>query len=244
MRLKTKITHKIINAIAVYKAIVALLALLLAVSVYGADGIGKTDFSQLNWQFSKEQNGIKVYKSKVDGSRYLAGKAVATIKADINDILTLIANPANCVKWVYRCKHSKLQQIETATKAQVYLLSNFPFPINDREVLLNVVFEKDKASGIVTMVASAEKNISEENVIDPVASTVRILQFDSQWRFTPIEGEESMVLVENSNHFDPNGNIPAWVMNRFVLHGPYKTLRNMQTIIDSRDFESFPAIFD
>jgi hypothetical protein len=58
---------------------------------------------------------------------------------------------------------------------------------------------------------------------------VRLKRSQASWTFTTIPGNRIAATYEIS--FDPNGNVPPWLINLFITEGPYESLSNMKQIV-------------
>lgn len=55
---------------------------------------------------------------------------------------------------------------------------------------------------------------------------IRIKEIRGQWLIKFIDNENCKVTYQFMA--DPEGFLPGWVVNLFVVDGPYKTLKNLQ----------------
>ena len=53
-----------------------------------------------------------------------------------------------------------------------------------------------------------------------------------KWVFTPLENGKTQVYHQFGG--DPGGSIPAWIVNMFLVDGPYKTMLGLQETIAKR----------
>ena len=71
--------------------------------------------------------------------------------------------------------------------------------------------------------------ISKPNYIPDKSGIVRIEEAKGIWKFTQKENGETKVLYQFLG--DPGGNIPSWIINIFIVDGPYKTLMNLKQFV-------------
>lgn len=196
--------------------------------------LSNMSFAQLTgvdyqWELKKQEDGIRVYTSKVPGSKFKAVKADMTIKGKVSSLVALVSDNDACPKWADLCKESKLMEQVSPTEKYIYVYNDIPFPVKDRDVLAHVVWQHDEATGKVSMTSQATQGRHPE-----IKKAVRIQNAVSQWHFTP--QSDGQVLVSNFGHIDPNGPTPAWVTNIMLVSSPLKTMKNMRTIIESGEY--------
>ena len=59
---------------------------------------------------------------------------------------------------------------------------------------------------------------------------IRIQNINAYWYFTPeLSG---MVRVSFQMLVDPGGNIPVWLINKFIIEGPYQNLYRLRELME------------
>jgi len=130
----------------------------------------------------------------------------------------------NCQNWVAMCKLARTEKRISVTQSYVYTVNDLPFPVRDRDMLNHVIWRKDPETGAVSMDSRATKGL-----IPKKGYIVRINEAVSQWYFTP--QDNGIVLVESFAHVNPNGPVPAWVLNRLLVGTPYRSMKRIREII-------------
>lgn len=182
--------------------------------------------SSLDWSLKKSKRGIQIYTSKVAGSKYVAVLSVMTVDAPVENLVALLVDFEYCSKWAAMCKEAKVLNAISATESIVYSLNDAPFPVRDRDVVAKVNWAVSHNPHKVSMYSRAIS--SSENLKKGV---VRVNQALSEWHFTAQKNGQT--LVENFAHIDPNGALPAWVINLLVIDSPFKSFKNMRRTVES-----------
>ena len=183
------------------------------------------------WELKREQKDIRIYTSKVLGSEFLAIKGEMHVNAKVSALVALVKDVARCPEWADLCRESRIVEQSSANAETIYMLSDAPFPIQDRDVVARTLWQTDTLSGRVSMLSTA-MSLVESSVLMPLQkNTLRVINADTQWHFTPVS--DSVVLVENFAHIDPTGPMPAWIINLLSINSPFKSLREMRKIIES-----------
>ena len=184
-----------------------------------------------DWMLRKSKRDIKIYSAKVSDSKYKAILSVMTVKAPIETLVALLTDLDNCSKWAAMCKEAKTLSRVSRTESIVYSLNDAPFPVRDRDVVAKVNWSINSETQKVSMVSRA--------IVSPLnlkKGVVRVRQAVSEWHFTPQESGET--LVENFAHINPNGTLPAWVMNLLVIESPFRTFKKMRSTVESGKYDN------
>jgi hypothetical protein len=190
----------------------------------------------LTWSLKKHKRDIQIFTAKVPSSKYVAVLSVMTVNASPTSLAALVMDFENCPKWAAMCKKASIQQQISDNELIVYSLNDAPFPVRDRDVMARVSWLFDVESQKISMLSQAIN--SPLNVKKKV---IRVSEAVSEWHFTPQENGQT--LVENFAHIDPNGAMPAWIINALIIDSPYKTLKRMRRIVESGEYDDINLPF-
>lgn len=182
--------------------------------------------SDFDWSLKKDKKGIQIYTAKVKGSSFLAVLSIVSVKASPKNLAELVMNLKKCPKWAAMCKYANLHKKISDTEMLVYSLNDAPFPVRDRDVVANVKWFLDRPSQKISMLSYAI-----DSDVPLKKGVIRVHNAVSEWHFTP--QENGTTLVENFAHIDPNGAIPAWLVNALVIDAPYKTLKRLRRQVEA-----------
>ena len=101
----------------------------------------------------------------------------------------------------------------------MYYQLGLPWPIKDRDVTLVSKYKTLPDSSILFQLSN-NSDLKEED-----AGFIRIKEIKGQWLIKPIDKENCEVTYQFLA--DPEGFLPAWVVNVFIVDGPFKTLQNL-----------------
>lgn len=183
---------------------------------------------EYDWQEKKNEKGIQIYTSSVEGSPFKAVRGVMTIAASVKELVALVEDLPACPQWADLCKEARLEKRISESESYVYIYNDIPFPVTDRDVYAHVTWAVDPDSNKVSMTSRASEGGPA------TGKAVRLIDAVSQWHFTPIS--ESQTLVENFAHIDPNGPTPAWLTNLMLVSSPFKTMVKMREITESGQY--------
>ncbi len=190
--------------------------ILLAVIALGAN-------AQDKWELEKNSNGIKVYTKPVKGYDIKEFKAYTYIKASPEKLLAIINNADKFNQWIDKVEESKLLKKPASNVFIVYLTLGMPIGVSDRDMVLRNEVKKLKGGGYKIDVTSAWNQYPEQE------DYVRIKKAYGYWIIKP---ENGTTKVEYRFFSDPAGSLPTWIVNMFLVDGPYKTLTNLKKMFE------------
>jgi len=177
-----------------------------------------------DWQLKRETKQLKVYTRNIAETGIKELKITTQFEASLNSIIALINDvPAN-TDWVYSSKVAKITERITPDDMYYYSVSDFPWPLQDRDLIVHSIIEQNPDNKVVTSTSySAKEKYPLQKGI------VRVTLFDSKWIFTPLPGGK--VDIEYTVKTDPGGNIPVFLTNMFIDKGPIATIKKMRDML-------------
>lgn len=196
--------------------VVAMYALgMLVASVVQAD----------EWKLAKEEDGIKVYLSEVQGSRYKAYRGVTTMKTDIATLRALQEDVSGSCAWIYECKEQKLLKNDGA-QSWTYTRFNTPWPVTPRDSVIHVTSELGADGSVTRVLEGVPTYLPDAN------GYVRVSQVEGFWKLVPKGAGQVEVIYQL--HTEPGGSVPSWLANSFVVDAPFNTLKAMRQRAEKR----------
>ncbi|UKN01953.1 START domain-containing protein [Paracrocinitomix mangrovi] len=168
------------------------------------------------WTIEKYEDGIKVYTRKVDGWDVEEFKAYATIDAPREKVREALLDIADFVKWFPDVDESAELSRSSYENRVIYYKIDLPWPADDRDIVLNYTVKNDEEKN--ETIISMKENLTAKSKVDGV---IRMTKTRGFW-----------ILKSNGNktdiHYqvlaDPGGSMPTWLINMFIVDGPYDTI--------------------
>lgn len=174
----------------------------------------------LAWELEKNKDGIKVYTRTVDGSDFKEYKASCKVEANYEEVLKVILRVTDYINWLPDCKESRI--LERKEKEMVvYQLIDCPWPTLDRDAVVKMKLSEKKGVYRVDFQDVSGFESERKNVV-----RVKTIGF---WQVSK-KGSSSEIIYQN--HANPQGKVPAWLSNLFVVDAPYKTLKEIKAKFD------------
>ena len=103
------------------------------------------------WEVIAEEDGIRVMQKEVEGRSLPVFKGEGNVNENLYEILGVLRDINKGKEWMHSCKESKLIKAIGDRKFIVYNVTNAPWPVSDRDVLVESEATYDKASRTVTI---------------------------------------------------------------------------------------------
>jgi hypothetical protein len=193
---------------------------LISILVYSNSNV----FGQNNkWELKKSENGIKVYtrKDKVTGN--VEFKAITEIETTIEALIKVFKDVNAYTKWMADTKKSKILKKVDSNKQYIYIEAESPWPFQNRDMILFQKITKTKNGTKIEI-------IGKPNYIPYKKGITRIEKVIGSWKFIQLQNNKIKIIYQFMA--DPGLNIPDWVINLFIVDGPYKTLMNLKSIVE------------
>jgi hypothetical protein len=180
-----------------------------------------------DWTLKKSKDSINVYTKQPLNSDFKSIKATTTFNSPIAAIIKVITDADNHYKWINNCTQSKLLNAIGDTGIIFYEYYHLPWPASDRDIIIQTKIEYNAERTIFTLTSKGTPAYTKE--LDGV---VRIPEFTGSWKLAlQATGKVNGEYIANIN---PGGFIPAWLVNMFMVNGPYDSFINMKKMLGER----------
>ena len=176
-----------------------------------------------SWRLDKDSDNIRVYTRLVHGSDFREFKAEMQVEATLDQIEKILDDHEHYTLWQANMDSASLVNWVGNDVKLLYFQADMPWPITNRDF----VFEQTKKKDDNTLIYS---NSSKHSELHQNSGFIRVKSADGFWKFTQ-NGTRVDVLYQWKG--DPEGAIPAWVVNIFIVDGPHKTLLNLKEKLEN-----------
>ncbi len=194
------------------------IGLLLCALFAGGAGAMEAD-----WQPAKEEDGVSVATAKIGNSKFVAFRAETQINASVQEILAVLTDHESYPEWYDNCKETEVIEWGESQSALVRVTIKTPFPLANRDAVNYVTIEPGDNGTMVRMVSLPDRAAE-------VKGLVRMSVADGSWWLEPNGTGTRVVHFYNA---DPEARVPAWMVNRFVVDGPIRTLRALRERVEA-----------
>ena len=178
------------------------------------------------WELKKDDGDIQVYTRSLDSTKINEYKAVLIADTTIDKALAVLTNGDSLNQWTYKTPESKQLKKISDHEFIFWMKNDFPWPLSDRDNVSRVKLKKldNKAYQIDIQVEDSLVYEADKNVI-------RMNFFKGYWRVQELD--EDSVLIIQQMYGDPNGVLPAWIVNSILVSFPYHSFENLNEILEN-----------
>ena len=186
-----------------------------------------------NAKLSMNKNNIKVWTYQNSQNPVFLYKAETIYDTPLEKAVGLILDVDHAVKWVpYMGSVKVLSRDDKKGEFLLYMVLDFPFPLKDRDLVVQGKMVKD-AQGVISI---KNKAIDKGYAKNP--DYVRLTHYEGDWSFQKLANNK--VKVSTYGYANPEGSIPFTLVNMFVQQQPYQMLQKMKLELAQRS--SIPAL--
>jgi len=176
------------------------------------------------WELEKNQDGIKIFTRKTDEFPVKEFKAIVTIHTDLNTLIDILNDVENYPKWMTDCLYAKTIKQVNENERFDYATAQVPWPLSDRDMIWHFVLKMDNEKK--EYIASST---SEPDYIGKMKGFERLKKSRGLWKFKEIENNVQVTYMFAG---DPGVPVPNWIINMFIVDGPFKTLTNLRKLAE------------
>jgi hypothetical protein len=188
------------------------------------------------WRPEKDESGIRIESRAVDGWEIREMRGTATFKGSVDSLVAVINDPAAAPQLNEFVEQSKVVQRDSASRYQVYTLTKMPWPLKDRDVLMQREIRRDAQTGVVTITDAATQGAVAEQ-----KGLVRITRSHNRWTFTP--KADGSVQIELQMLSDPAGPIPSSLINSMSVSTPFQTITQLTALAKQAPYAEAESMF-
>lgn len=176
----------------------------------------------VGWKLRKDKDGIRVYTRDREGRGMLEYRAMTTIETTLEQLVEIIRDVENYPAWTSNCDSAIVYRAINDTTWIEYMISPVPWPMSDRDVVMEFVVVKQTDDYFEAHLRSVPDAVPENR------RYVRMKESGGFWIFK--RNDANRVEVIHQFFGNPEGNIPNWIVNMFIVSGPLKTLENLKKL--------------
>jgi hypothetical protein len=189
------------------------------------------------WRLDFDNDGIRIYTKVQTDSVYHAFKAETLLNVPLKDVMAVMAQPGSCVEWVHGCVESWGLKEESFNKRYAYSVNDLPWPVRDRDYVLEINTSNDPAQNTIMMDMYA---VTDE--MPPKDGLVRVSRQETHYILTSVgENQTRMIWLQ---HTDPAGALPSWLVNALIVDIPFKSMKALEQVAKSPKYTNSEIIYD
>jgi hypothetical protein len=171
-----------------------------------------------------ERDGIRIYLTKFDSTAFKEYRAVMTVNANIDTIVQQLVDVRNLKKWNYKTRHSELLKKISDTSWILYMTHHLGWPVQDRDHVSRVVLSRKGNEQRIYITP-------ENRMVEKRKGYIRLTNFKGYWYLMKISSNRTLVMQQI--YGDPEGDIPAFLVNMVITKGPFDTFKALRERVEN-----------
>jgi hypothetical protein len=176
------------------------------------------------WQLAKNKSDILIYTRKVSYSNYKEFKGEIVVSANSDKVVSILRNIEMYKDWLPDCLESKRIHYMDDKQQINYILTDVPWPYEDRDLAYEFKVEHKSAKTIEILIHNKPDDVPKKKGI------VRIPSAEGRWTITSVNRSKTKLVYQM--HVEPGGFVPAWLANLKITDTPYGFLYNLREQVE------------
>jgi len=176
------------------------------------------------WIMTMDKDGIRAYAREVPGTNLKEVRAVMTVDAPLETINAVMRDVPGLAGWFSHCSKSEMVQERSKLELDTYVLLGMPWPVQDRDMVVNskIVYDTKTGRGMVNLKAVDDPR-------RPPSKPIRIKDFKGKYVFEFISRDKTGVIFTFT--LDLGGWIPVSILNIMGKYSLYDTFMGMRRMV-------------
>lgn len=185
--------------------------------------------SSINWELRKSSKDIFVYTRQGLVSDIKEVKCVTNFQSNLKNLVYFIKDISAHPQYIYKCKMSYILKNVNDSELYYYHETAAPWPVANRYGVIYYKITQNSQTKVVTIKSNGVLGMypNQSNMVEVSALT-------ASWTFTP--KSDGTVDGEYYIYLNPGGQIPSWLINLFVVDGPYSTITKMKEMLQKEKY--------
>ncbi len=195
--------------------------LLLCVALLSL-GIIDAQTNPTEWVERYDKKGLTVFTRQDKTANTVEYKSVTTIDADIDRCTSILKDFHNHPNFLYRVKSVRLIESLNDQTLCLYYVIDFPFPLTDRDLVIQSDLEQNGPSTEVVYRFEARPNKA------PLTGKVRIGVLDGLWKLRRVDKNHTEIITQGKS---TTRGLPFWLVNLFLYKIPKITMHRFEEVV-------------
>jgi hypothetical protein len=191
-----------------------------------ASGAGRSEAepapAEVGWTRVAEEDGIVVTSRPSERSPLPIFRGTGLVDAPVLAVLAVVTDAERHHEWIFACSASALLAQTSAATGVVYNRTDTPWPVPDRDVVLDSRVEIVDGEREVMVRFSATTHAERP----PEHGVVRMTYLEGHYHLWA--EDDAHTRVEYQVDSNPGGSLPTWLATRGTREMPLETLRSLR----------------
>jgi hypothetical protein len=177
------------------------------------------------WKQADERGTMKVYVRECDDSPIKEFKVNDRFKGDFDKLVKIMDDPSTIKILSERCTEARDLKVLAPNQMLQYYYFDMPMGVSDRDVVSKITIWRTP-----TAYKTLAESVSEDHV--PLKKDViRLQKVKTSFYFE--KKDDGTIFMEYTGKTDPNGWIPAWVINMVATREARKMVDKLRYLVQN-----------
>lgn len=181
--------------------------------------------AQHDWVFKKEKDGIKAYTRKVEGSAIDEYKVSTRIKGTVESFIGVVQDMDIYTDIFDDTEEATIAHKEGDHTIELLIKTGAPFPFKDRYSYARTDYTYESSTRTLSMDIYCLDNAA----LQKVKGGIKVTNCKGGWIVTQHDSES--IDIDHFFHVEPEGVVPAWIINKMTIDGPIKSINKIKKYI-------------
>lgn len=177
---------------------------------------------ETEWELTLDKDDIIVYTRQLETSRFKEFKAESKMPGSIQKLKKILTDIEKYPDWLPDCKTARIVERPSANNITYHMKLKAPFPFTNRDIIQQIILKETDEKLEVEI-------INRPNKVDELKNYIRMPVAYGKWVIYQIS--ENEIDIRLKYLADPGGNIPAWMVNTFMVKNPHLSIKNIRELM-------------
>lgn len=182
------------------------------------------DKNDSGWLNTGSKNGIRNFQKNIPGTSTKAYKGICVINSPMKKIYAILSDVASHSSWVKFCKYSRVVSTNSPASKTLYYNFDIPWPLSNRDVVINTTTDIDLNAGKITIKSIAAK----DSLIPLKKGYIRLTDSNQTWGLEKITPKSTRVTFISCTPL--KSSVPGFLKQIVSNLIPCSTLHNLNRI--------------
>ncbi len=170
------------------------------------------------WELKSDKEGIKVYTKPAKSDGTLQIRLLSSTTATINAVLKTSQDVSNLKERIINTQSVTVLKQISPNEAYYRLISDYPWPISDRDAIMHLVITQDPKTKIIHADTYSSPSYMAEN-----SDYVRIYTWETHSILTP--KPNGTVEIDYWFTYNTRGNVPTSLLESITRDGTFEGMK-------------------
>lgn len=185
------------------------------------------------WEFKKEVDGIKAYHQSIETSKFKRYRITSEFEGKLEGMVAILQDIDIYTEIFGDLGEAILVEESGETHFELLSRTKTPFPVKDRFSYTDTNYSYDPTTKTVRVALQCKDN---EYLQGYAKKGILVKDCSGSWEITNIG--DGKLAVTHEFFADPEGVVPAWIINQRTIDSPIKTFKTIKKIINKDKYRN------